>query len=55
MQMVPSVFTGKRQNDLRALYTHLKGKNINTFNLLFKSGNPEISPRGVQNEKIENP
>ena len=33
-------------------------KNLHCYNLkslMFKSGNPEISPGGVQNEKIENP
>ena len=31
MQMVPSVFAGKGQNDLRTLCTHLKGKKHKHF------------------------
>ena len=56
MQMVPSVLTGKRQNDLRTLYTHLKGKNINTLTYsLSNSGRINLHDDFFQTESPSKP
>ena len=46
-----SCFTKKVQ----ILFTFRKTNKYDHYKNVFMSGNPEISPGGVQNEKIENP